>query len=270
MLWFPFAKINLGLAVIEKRADGFHTIESLFYPIELCDILEIIENTEEKQDKLMLSGIPLEGSPKENLVWKALTLLRKEFNFPFVRIHLHKQIPAGSGLGGGSSDAAHTLLAIDQLFNLNIDKNTLRELALEIGSDCPFFLNKKVQYAKGKGEILKLFECNFDTLKLVLIIPDFSISTKNAYSNIIVKTLQILPEEALKKPIEEWKQLLKNDFEKVVFDEFPVLSDVKEMLYQKGAIYASLSGSGSALFGLFTKETSLNIADAYSNYWLNF
>ena len=269
MLWFPFAKINLGLAVLNKRADGFHAIESLMHPIKLYDILEIIENPNKDQDELMLSGLPLEIPPEKNLVWKALKLLRKQYNFPALKIQLHKQIPSGAGLGGGSSDAAHTLLGINQLFKLNIDKNTLGKLASEIGSDCPFFLKQKTQYAKGRGELLKDFKLNLKPQKLVLIIPEFSISTQTAYGKIVAESPKISPEEVLKKPIEEWKHLLKNDFEKSTFDEFPILSDVKEMLYKKGAIYASLSGSGSALFGLFQEEIELKLYPKMKMYWLN-
>ena len=267
MLWFPFAKINLGLTVVNKRSDGFHNIESLLSPIKLYDILEIIEA---EKDELFLSGLSLDIRPEENLAWKALLLLRKEFDFPFVKIHLHKQIPAGSGLGGGSSDAAHILLAINQLFKLNIDRNTLGKLASEIGSDCLFFLNKKTQYVKGKGEILEPFEQNLESLKLLLIIPDFSVSTQNAYAKIKAKSPILLPQEALQKPIKEWKRFLKNDFEKVVFNISPLLSEVKEMLYQKGAIYASLSGSGSAIFGLFFDEVSLELPEGYQSHWLDY
>lgn len=269
MLWFPFAKINLGLAVLNKRADRFYAIESLLHPLKLYDILEIIENPNEQQDELKLSGLPLYISPEENLVWKSLQLLRKQYDFPPLKIHLHKQIPYGAGLGGGSSDAAHTLLGINQLFKLNIDKNILEKLALEVGSDCPFFLKQKAQYAKGRGELLEDFDLKLRPQKLLLVIPEFSISTQTAYGKIVAETPQILPHEALKKPIKEWKHLLKNDFEKTTFSEFPILSDVKEMLYQKGAVYASLSGSGSAMVGLFQKEVELELLPKMKIYWIN-
>lgn len=269
MLYFPFAKINLGLSVLSKRTDGFHAIESLLYPIKLHDILEIIENPSNDQDELILSGLPLDVPPEKNLVWKALQLLRKQYDFPPLKIQLHKQIPSGAGLGGGSSDAAYTLLAINQLFKLNISQSTLEKLASEIGSDCPFFLKQKAQYAKGRGELLEDFELKPQPQKLVLVIPEFSISTQTAYGKIVAETPQISPEEALKKPIEEWKHLLKNDFEKTTFGEFPILSDVKDMLYKKGAVYASLSGSGSAMFGLFQEEVELELFPKMKMYWLN-
>jgi 4-diphosphocytidyl-2-C-methyl-D-erythritol kinase len=270
MLCFPFAKINLGLSVLKKRTDNFHNIESLLVPIKLYDILEIIENPEEKNDELMLSGIPLDCSPKKNLVWKVLQELRKSYDFPCLKIHLHKQIPVGSGLGGGSSDAAHALLAINQLFKLNIDKNTLEKLASKIGSDCPFFLNEKAQYVKGKGEIVDPFELKLHSTKLLLIIPDFSVSTSNAYAKIKVNPSLLSPKEALQKPIKEWKKHLKNDFENPIFNDFPLLKEVKERLYKNGAIYASLSGSGSALFGLFSDKVSLELPNDYQSHWLDF
>lgn len=265
MLLFPHAKINLGLAVLEKRSDGFHSIESVLYPIKIFDILEIVESD---KDELFLSGALLESKREDNLVWKALQLMRKFYTFPSLKIHLHKQIPSGAGLGGGSSDAAHTLLGLDQLFKLNITKSTLIGLASKIGSDCPFFLKQKAQYAKGRGELLEDFDLKLRPQKLLLIIPEFSISTQTAYGKIVAETPEISPQEALKKPIEEWKYLLKNDFEKTTFNEFPILYDVKEMLYQKGAIYASLSGSGSSLFGLFSEKTSLNLPKKIHSCWL--
>ena len=269
MLYFPFAKINLGLSIVNKRTDGFHTIESLLHPIKLYDILEIIENQNSDQDELILSGLPLDVPPEKNIVWKTLILLRNYYDFPPLKIQLHKQIPSGSGLGGGSSDAAHTLLGINQLFKLNIDKDTLEKLALEVGSDCPFFLKQKEQYVRGRGELLENYELNPKPNKLLLVIPEFSISSQTAYRKIIAKPPQISPRKALQKPIEEWKHVLKNDFEKTTFDEFPVLSDIKEMLYQKGAVYASLSGSGSTLFGLFQEEVDLELYPKTKMYWLN-
>ncbi len=267
MLWFPYAKINLGLAVLNKGSDGFHNIESLFYPIHLFDILEIIES---ERDELLLTGLPLNITSDENLVWKVLQLLRKNYDFPTVKIHLHKQIPSGAGLGGGSSDAIHTLIGINNLFQLDINKGTMMKMALEIGSDCPFFLSQKAQYIKGKGEQLEDIELIMNPLKLILIVPDFTISTGWAYSKIEPKLPHILPKDALKQPIENWKNNLKNDFEKVVFAEFPVLADLKEKLYQSGAIYSSLSGSGSAMYGLFNEEIKIEIPKNFHYYWLKF
>jgi 4-diphosphocytidyl-2-C-methyl-D-erythritol kinase len=266
MLLFPHAKINLGLSVLEKHSDGFHSIESGLYPIKIFDILEIVESD---KDELFSSGALLESKLEDNLVWKALQLMRKFYTFPSLKIHLHKQIPSGAGLGGGSSDAAHTLLGVDQLFRLNITKSALAELASKIGSDCPFFLNAKAQYAIGKGEVLESLEIKLNNLKLVVVIPDFSVSTKIAYSKIIPKTPKVSPKEALQKSIEKWKEDLKNDFETSVFCEFPLLSDLKEMLYQSGAIYVSLSGSGSGMYALFSDKITLELPKNYTSFWLD-
>jgi len=267
MLCFPQAKINLGLAVLEKRSDGYHSIESLMHSIALFDILEIAQG---KQDKLSVSGFPLNCSTEDNLVWKALILMRKHCGFPPVEMHLHKLIPSGAGLGGGSSDAAHTLLALKKMFKLDISKNKLRGLASELGSDCPFFLEAKAQYAKGRGELLESFSLNLEQQKLLLIIPDFSVSTQRAYSKVEAKQPQILPGQVLEMPIENWKPLLKNDFEKIIFDEFPFLKDLKETLYQKGAVYSSLSGSGPAMYALFKEKTEIELPDNYKHYWMDF
>ncbi|RLD38935.1 MAG: 4-(cytidine 5'-diphospho)-2-C-methyl-D-erythritol kinase [Bacteroidetes bacterium] len=270
MLWFPYAKINLGLAILNQRIDGYHNIESLLSPIKLYDILEIIENPNQNKDELKLTGFPLDISIEDNLVWKSVLILRKHYTFPSIKIHLHKQIPSGAGLGGGSSDAAHTLLAINRLFHLNINRNALIKLALEIGSDCPFFLIQKTQYAKGRGELLKPFKLNLNPLKLLLIIPDISISTKNTYDKATIKTHYNLPKDVLKKPIENWKQLLKNDFENIIFTDFPLLAEIKEKLYQKGAIYVSLSGSGSGIYAFFSEKIVIKLPEHYRYYWLIF
>lgn len=267
MLWFPHAKINLGLAVLEKRSDGYHSIESLLHPIQLFDLLEICQG---RKDKLSLSGLTLDCRTEENLVWKALLLMRKHFEFPPVEIHLHKQIPGGAGLGGGSSDAAHVLLGICQLFHLNTSKKNMMDLALELGSDCPFFLEQKAQYAKGRGELLDSFPLNLRPFKLVLIIPDFSVSTQKAYSKIESKSPRMLPEKALKMPVEKWSQILINDFEEIVFAEFPVLANLKKRLYKIGAVYVSLSGSGSALYALFREKTTIELPESFKHYWMDF
>lgn len=267
MLCFPYAKINLGLAVKGKRSDGFHSIESVLCPVNLFDILEILESD---KDELLLSGFPFDIKPKDNLVWKALQLMRKSYNFPPLKIHLHKQIPFGAGLGGGSSDATHTLLSINQLFKLGINESILRELTLEIGSDCPFFIKRKVQLAKGRGELLEPLELYPKALKLLIIIPEIEISTKAAYSNIIPEKGSVSIKEAFQMPVEKWKSILRNDFEKLAFDEFPLLFDLKNTLYQNGAIYASLSGSGSGMFGFFEKQRNIDLPSNVKSFWLDF
>ncbi|MBN1650561.1 MAG: 4-(cytidine 5'-diphospho)-2-C-methyl-D-erythritol kinase [Bacteroidales bacterium] len=270
MLCFPFAKINLGLAVLNKRSDGFHSIESLLYPIQMYDILEIIEDKTSRVDEFSVSGLALDIAREDNLVWKALLFMRRHFDFPALKIHLHKQIPSASGLGGGSSDAAFTLKAINQLFQFAVDESTLKTYAAELGSDCPFFIHSFAQYARGRGELLEPFELKISSLKLLLIIPDFSVSTQEAYAKIKSNKKQTSPKEILNQPIENWKKHLKNDFEAVVFNDFPSLGAWKKELYRKGAIFVSLSGSGSAMFALFEKQIDLKPAGNYRFYWMNF
>lgn len=268
MLCFPSAKINLGLSVLDKRPDAYHAIESLLFPIQLFDILEIIES--KKGDEFTLSGLSLEIPSEQNSVLKTLKLLRVHYDFPNVKIHLHKQIPYGAGLGGGSSDAAHTLLVINKLFQLAISREKLKELASKIGSDCPFFMDSTPQYATGRGEILELFDLKLMPLKLLLIVPDFSVSTQYAYSKIQPKIPNILPRAAVNQPIEKWKRFLKNDFEIPIFAKFPELHQLKEKLYLEGAIYVSMSGSGSAIYGLFSKEIEIDLSESYKKYWIDF
>ncbi|HAG15568.1 MAG TPA: 4-(cytidine 5'-diphospho)-2-C-methyl-D-erythritol kinase [Bacteroidales bacterium] len=268
MLWFPPAKINLGLAVLHKRLDGYHSIETLLYPIPLFDLLEINKNPTQDTDIFSSSGLILDCRPEENLVWKALRRLRKEYKFPSVKIHLHKQIPVGSGLGGASSDAAYILLGIKWLFDLSISPSNLNLLAAEIGSDCPFFLKSRPRYIRGKGELLEDFYIHLAVKKLALVIPNFSISTKDAYQDIVPKIPAIFPFQALQMEIENWKKYLKNDFEERVFRVYPDLAKTKEELYRAGAHYVSLSGSGSGIFGLFESETELKLSAKHQVYWM--
>lgn len=272
MLCFPPAKINLGLAVHNKQSDRYHDIETLFHSIKLYDILEVVENTNSKNDDdtLSLSGLAIDSELRDNLVWKALLVMRIHYQFPSVKIHLHKQIPYGAGLGGGSSDAAYTLLTINHLFKLNIDPQKLEEIALEIGSDCPFFIRSGIQYAKGRGEILSPFKLTLEKKTLLIVIPNLPISTAWAYQNIKANTSLIRLNEALQRPIKTWKRDLKNDFESIVFAEFPELEEIKLNLYESGAIYASLSGSGSALFGIFDEKKQIRLKSEYKTIWMDF
>jgi 4-diphosphocytidyl-2-C-methyl-D-erythritol kinase len=267
MLWFPKAKINIGLSVLNRRSDAYHAIETLLYPIPFHDMLEIISSSSaSSEDEMSSSGLKLDIPFDENLVWKSLQLLRKHYDFPSVKIHLHKQIPFGAGLGGGSSDAASTLMGLNRLFDLKIHTQELKELALTIGSDCPFFINPFPQLARGRGELLTPFEWKHKALFLVLFIPEFRISTREAYRNIEISDEYTAIEEILQKPIELWRELLVNDFEKTVFRKFPLLAELKTQLYQAGAEYASLSGSGSAIYALFSEKPKLKIPGNFAAY----
>jgi 4-diphosphocytidyl-2-C-methyl-D-erythritol kinase len=248
MILFPFAKINIGLEVLRKRPDNFHDLETIFYPLNLCDILEI-----NKSDNFnfTLSGIQIGEGIDENLVVKAYQLLQTDYDLPPVCIHLHKQIPTGAGLGGGSSDAAFTLTGLNVLFNLNLDKKQLMDYASILGSDCAFFLFNHPVFAEGKGNVISEIEIDLKRFSLVLIKPHFSVSTSDAYRGIEPKIPEYLLKESVKLPVNRWKRRVENRFEKSVFVNFPELSAIKEKLYEMGAVFASMSGSGSSVFGLF-------------------
>lgn len=252
MLCFPNAKINLGLNILNKRPDGFHNIETLFVPVyQYRDILEIVHSN---KPAMVQYGLSYEGEPTDNLCYKAYLLMEKEFHISPVEIHLYKQIPVGAGLGGGSADAAFTLKALNTLFNLKLSDETLSQLAVELGSDCPFFIYNRPMLASGRGEILSKFEhIDLSNYEIHIISPQIHVSTKEAYSGIIPHKPKESLIDVLSQPIENWKNLLINDFEESVFAKHPELALLKDDLYKQGAIYASMSGSGSSLYGIFTK-----------------
>lgn len=265
MINFPNAKINIGLNITKKRKDGFHTIESIFYPIKLSDILEI--NISKNGFLFNTTGISMnEGNQDNNSCIKAYHLLRNQYTLPPVHIHLHKNIPIGAGLGGGSSDAAFTLEMLNSLIKLNLSNEVLLKFAEETGSDCPFFILNKPSFATEKGNIL--FPLNF-TLKgyfLVLVYPFIQVNTAAAYQKITPQQSSEKLTEQIKQPIETWKDNIKNDFEKVIFNEYPEIKEIKNQLYNSGAVYASMSGSGSAVYGFFREEVDLKTE--FSHYFI--
>lgn len=252
MVTFPNCKINLGLNILRKRPDGYHDLESVFYPVPLCDILEITENS--KETELINTGLGVECDMEKNLCYKAYSLLKNDFDLPPVRIHLHKIIPFGAGLGGGSSDAAYTIKLLNDFFALNLSISQMKNYAAQVGSDCAFFIESKPALATSRGEILKSLSFSLAQYRILLIKPQIHISTAEAYSGITPKIPEIKIEEIIQTPINEWKLHLKNDFEKHLFEKHAELGWIKEELYKAGAIYASMSGSGSTVFGLFTKD----------------
>ncbi|MDN3669707.1 4-(cytidine 5'-diphospho)-2-C-methyl-D-erythritol kinase [Echinicola jeungdonensis] len=264
MIQFPNAKINLGLHITEKRKDGFHEIETCLFPIPLCDALEMIPAP---KTTFKNTGLQVPGNEKQNLIFKALKLLRKDFNdLPHVSMHLHKAIPMGAGLGGGSSDAAFALKIMNMLFNLHLEDWFLEDYAAELGSDCPFFIQNKPQLAKGRGEILEEVEVNLKGRWLVLVQPKIHISTQEAYAGIIPKSPAHPLKEILMDP-KSWKEKLVNNFEESIFKKHPQIGAIKENLYQQGAFYAAMSGSGSTVFGLFDQEPSIsNWPEDYFTY----
>lgn len=255
MIVFPNAKINIGLNITEKRSDGFHNIETVFYPIGLSDILEI--NISDKI-KFENTGLTVENKKLENnLCYNAYESLKKDFSFDSIEIHLHKIIPFGAGLGGGSADASFTLKALDSLFELRLNNKTLLNYAEKIGSDCPFFVLNKPAFASGKGNELTAIDLNLKGNFLGLVHPGIHVNTTKAYSKIKPNKQSESLSELIFQPINKWKELIKNDFEDSVFKEYPEIENIKNKLYDLGALYASMSGSGSAVYGIFKNEIDL-------------
>ncbi len=258
MLTFPNAKINLGLNVIEKRKDGYHNIETIFYPIGLSDVLDV-EISETCSDySFSSSGIPIAGDPENNLIVKAYRLLRSNYQFPPIDISLCKQIPFGAGLGGGSSDAAFMLKTLNELFELKISNRKLETLASKLGADCPVFIKNKPVFATGIGNKFSSLKISLGGYYLLLVKPDIHVSTPEAYAMVTPEKPEISLQELIKQPIFEWKKTIMNDFEMSVFSIYPQINEIKQNLYNMGAIYASMSGSGSSVYGIFISEPQSN------------
>lgn len=263
MICFPNAKINLGLNVVSKRLDGYHNIETIFYPIPVKDALEIVE-----AETLSFSqtGIQIDAPMEKNLVIKALNLLKTQYNIPPLEIHLLKTIPWGAGLGGGSADAAFMLKLLNDFCKLSIQPDELEETAASIGADCPFFIRNTPVFATGTGNIFEPVQLSLKGYHFCLIKPNVTVSTPEAYSLVTPVAPAVSLKEIVNRPVSEWEDLMVNDFEKSVFTKHPVIRQIKETLYQTGAIYASMSGSGSSVFGLFEAPTQLKeqFADCFT------
>jgi 4-diphosphocytidyl-2-C-methyl-D-erythritol kinase len=253
MLLFPNCKINLGLHICNKREDGFHNLETVFYPVALKDALEIIPTPNSNTDiEFSSSGLTVDGNTKDNICIKAYHLLKKDFaQLPNIKMHLHKAIPMGAGLGGGSADGAFTLQLLNKKFNLNISTPQLLNYAAQLGSDCPFFIINKPCYATGRGEVLEETSVALSGHQIVLINPGIHVNTGWAFSQLTPALPQKSIKQIIEQPINTWQAELKNDFEKPVFEKYPAIKNIKEALYQQGAIYAAMSGSGSTVFGIF-------------------
>lgn len=248
MIVFPNAKINIGLNVVSKREDGYHNLETIFFPLKLADALEFVEADE---TKLTTSGIQIDGAPDQNLILKAYHLLQADFNLPPVHFYLHKVIPFGAGLGGGSSDAAFTLKMLNDYFNIGLSTQKLELYAAQIGADCPFFILNNPTFATGIGNKFHNIDLVLSDYEIVILKPNISVSTIEAYKNVIPRNPKFRLTEIIKTPIEDWKNLIVNDFEKSVFPIYPQIAELKQLLYDYGAGFASMSGSGSAVFGIF-------------------
>ncbi len=251
MITYPIAKINLGLQVTEKRPDGFHNLETIFYPIQMQDALEVVEAGDFKFE---VTGTALDGDPMQNLVVKAYNLLKADYDIPKVHIHLHKSIPSGAGLGGGSSDAAYMLMLLNDLFKLKITKEKLMNYALALGSDCPFFIHGKPVFATGRGEIMQDVTVNLNEYFLILVKPPVHIPTAEAYQNIIPQRPRLSLKGLIGFSVSKWKGNVLNQFERYVFQKYPEVEQIKKTLYDQGASFALMSGSGSAVYGLFRSE----------------
>ena len=255
MITYPNAKINLGLNITEKRADGYHNLETIFYPIQLQDALEVTLHQGEKEYTLKISGAPIEGEPEQNLVVKAYRLLKKDFpQMAAVDIHLFKHIPTGAGLGGGSADASFMIKLLNDKLKLNLSVEQMEAYASQLGADCPFFIQNKPVFATGIGNIFEPMELSLKGYYLVLVKPDIFVSTKDAYAHVHPQQPKQSLKELIKLPIETWKDEVKNDFEESVFQQFPAIKAIKDQLYKMGAVYASMSGSGSSVFGIFKEQ----------------
>ena len=259
MLSFPNAKINLGLNVVSKKPDGYHNLETIFYPIAIKDALEVVPAAGEK-GIFKQSGILLDGNPEQNLVIKAYLLLKKEYSIPEIDIYLRKNIPFGAGFGGGSADAAFMLKLLNNIYELHLSENQLEKLAAQLGADCPFFIRNQPVFATGTGNIFTPVDLSLKGYYAVLVKPDIHVSTKEAYAMIKPRQAKLSLTEIIKNPVETWKETMINDFETGIFAQHPAISDIKAKLYELGAVYASMSGSGSSVFGLFKEETDLSTA----------
>ena len=264
MIIFAPAKINLGLNVLFKRPDGYHELDTCMLPVPLYDVLELLKS---EKFEFYQTGIVVPGSSEDNLCIKAYQLLKDEFDLPPVYIHLRKEIPMGAGLGGGSSDASHVLKGLNELFDLGLSIEGLEERSAKLGSDCPIFIQNKAQIAQGRGEVLKLCAVDLTDYWIKLIHPGIHVGTKEAYEGIVFSGNNSSVQHVVEGPIENWKSALKNDFEVSVFALHPELASIKSNLYQEGAVYAAMSGSGSTVFGLFRDEPQSTTYEAgYSTY----
>ena len=287
MILFPNCKINLGLRILNKRPDGFHNLETIFCPIPLKDAAEITSFPGKKEQaegfELVITGSAIPGEPSGNLCTRAWQLIKHDFpHIPPVRMHLHKAIPIGAGLGGGSSDGAFTLMLLNKEFRLNLSKDKLIEYAIKLGSDCPFFIVNKPCHATGRGEILQEINVPLDDYYFVLVQPDIHVKTGWAFAELTSSIGHPLPNHAatnnpslteiIQQPVNTWKDMLINDFEIPVFKLHPLLKDIKQILYEAGAEYASMTGTGSSIYGIFSKNkkaANLRSDENYKVYILN-
>ncbi|MBK0380865.1 4-(cytidine 5'-diphospho)-2-C-methyl-D-erythritol kinase [Mucilaginibacter segetis] len=266
MIVFPNAKINIGLNITERRPDGYHNLETVFYPVKVYDVLEAIEADELSFEA---SGLGIPGDWHTNLCVKAYHLLKKDFDLPPIAIHLHKHIPIGAGLGGGSADAGFFIKLMNEKFRLNLTTDQMIDYARMLGADCAFFIESKPVFAFDKGDEFEPINLDLSAYKLALVMPDVHISTSEAYRG--VKPMQVDDSlyEQVKMPLNNWKTHIRNDFERHIFLDHPVIRGVKAELYEQGAIYASMSGSGASVFGIFETTPDLERLQQFGQLFYN-
>ena len=274
MLTFPCAKINLGLNITSKREDGYHNLETIFYPVPITDALEVkLMHDDFPSDEscdLKITGNAVDCDEKNNLVVKAYTLLAQDFKLPRVHTHLVKRIPMQAGLGGGSADGAFMIRLLDERFRLNMGIAEMERYASRLGSDCAFFITTEPSFATGRGEVLEpvnIAEQNLQGYYIAIVKPAIAVSTREAFKQIICRQPEHCCRDIVRQPVETWKTVLTNDFEEPAFKQHPELADIKQRLYDLGAVYAQMSGSGSAFFGLFRTEPQQlksNFPDCYT------
>lgn len=269
MLLFPNCKINLGLYVTDKRADGFHNLQTVFYPINWCDIIELKTLAGSKgQMVLTTSGIPVHGDLEDNILSKTYRLLNSYQSLPSVQVHLHKIVPMGAGLGGGSADAVFFMNALIALAGWDSNLEQKMNWAAQLGSDCPFFVLNTPQLATGRGEILTPLKISLKDYAVLVVYPNIHSNTRDAFSGLIPKSAAIEWDKTIThSSIEHWKKELVNDFEATIFSAYPGIKQLKELLYKNGAIYASLSGSGSAVYGIFDQKRAISFPENYLWHW---
>ncbi|RIV22365.1 4-(cytidine 5'-diphospho)-2-C-methyl-D-erythritol kinase [Fibrisoma montanum] len=264
MLTFPTCKINIGLRITEKRPDGFHNLQSCFYPVGWSDVLELIPASE---FSFTDSGLAIPGDPTKNLCVRAYQLLKADFELPPVQMHLHKIVPIGAGLGGGSSDAAFALKLLNERFALGLTVAQLQDYARRLGSDCAFFIENKPMYCVEKGDVFQEVSLDLSGYTILLVYPNLAISTAEAYAGVRPRLPETPLSEQLQAPIETWRDSVHNDFEDSLFPVYPVLADIKHQLYDIGAVYASMSGSGSTVYGIFQAPVTVSNHLGRYNVW---
>lgn len=266
MLSFPNCKINLGLYVTEKRNDGFHNIETVFYPLEWCDALEITESGSSKDFDLRVSGLAIEAATENNLLYKAWKMIGQNSVLPPLEVHLHKNIPMGAGLGGGSADAAFLIRMLNQKFELGLDQDKMKDIASLLGSDCAFFIDNRPLLARGRGNEFSEVKVDLSEYYVLAVYPGVHSNTRDAYLGLTPKK----PTHELRNIVENtapehWKELLVNDFEESIFKKYPLIGELKQQFYREGAIYASMSGSGSAVYGIFKEEPRIEWPNTFKH-----